>query len=142
MGAGSTEATPPVQRQTTPTPSSVAADESQSGDGDTANSAERVQSPAPLASAPLQNETIPKQIHLPEGGNDLGKGAVSPLSAGVDSLKSATPPLPLEGVVKPDSSPATPVPGQLSTVLSRLKKRVVDTAWQGTESKVGLDNYN
>lgn len=114
---GSIEATPPVQEEAT----SPADSDPQSKGADSAAVSLSQSLVTPLTT-PLKNEP-----------NELVKDEPN-LS---QSTASATHP-PSEGVTQPDPGLATQTPGgQLSNVLSRLKKRVLDTAWQGSESKVG-----
>lgn len=127
----SPEATPPSHQQTT----SIASNESQSeygNGGDVADSAisSDGHSQSPAIATPLKDEAIPTQIHIPKdstSAKDEGGVVSSPLMG--SATTTPTPPPPLEGVVKSESG---------SGLLSRLKKRVVDTAWQGTEAKVSL----
>ena len=128
----SVEAAPPVQQGTT----GIADSEAQSEGADSAAVSSRGQSPAPppLTTPPptIPHPTTP----LKSEPNNITSEPVKDEPNPSQSTVSVTPPP--EGVTRSDSGPAAPPApgGQLSSVLSRLKKRVVDTTWQGVESKV------
>lgn len=119
----------------------------------TTSSSRQDQSPAaspalfPLTTPPpskAHGEVIPsqKQIHggvAPASPSPKEIAKVARTRASKESTGTATHPPLVEGVARRDPEAVTPGAGgsgQLSGVLSRLKKRVVDPAWQGAESKV------
>lgn len=98
--------------------------------------------------SPPVGDVIPKQSQIITGSASSAAGgvvsALSPTSSPSPStVKYTTPPPPLpsaaEGVITVEQTPpAAGGSGQLSGMLTRLKKKVVDSSWQGSESKVHM----
>ena len=150
---GSNEATPPVQSADsaqTKVPDPVTLSNSQQqltkSGGDLSNRANQIkesqvpqpnQAAMPLTPKKVESETIPIQTlfqnETTTSNTAINEQTTSSLahnhspseSVVKDSTKTATAPPPAD-----DASPAT------SGLFSRIKKKVVETAWQGSESKV------
>lgn len=151
--SGPQEATPPSQdadsalpapQGTTPTPSERQETESPIGTSLSGGQGQAVATPPAGSVVSASDEGIPSQLHIRKHSTTLikdgGVVSTSPSPSETtmgdqESIQTATPPPPVEGVTRSD--PATPASGGL---LSRLKKRVVETAWQGAESKVSPMN--
>lgn len=151
---GPQEATPPLQdadsalptpQGTTPTPSERQETESPIGTSLSGGQGQAVATPPAGSVASASDEGIPSQLHIQKHSTstlikDGGVVSTSPSPSETtvgdqESIQTATPPPPVEGMTRSD--PVTPASGGL---LSRLKKRVVETAWQGAESKVSPVN--